>query len=76
MCIRCSRKSGFFGGIEKLGSDSTIDKAVGTAEVIYNTAKYLTDGEELQKQRGSRAREREEARRRIAAQQRKQLRGD
>ncbi len=76
MCSQCNRINGVYSGIDKLGSSSRLDKTVGVVESTYNAVKYLSDRGKLKEQSSRRAGERQEAMRRIAAQQRKQIEGD
>ncbi len=77
MCKQCNNLKHLTGGLGKARAwESDGEGFIGVGKALYGGVKYLTDGSKLRDKSNSRAREREEARRRIAAQQRKQLRGD
>ncbi len=77
MCKQCNNLKHLTSGFGKVRAWETDgDGLIGIGKTLYGATMYLADGSKLKEKSNQRAREREEARRRIAGQQRKLLRED
>jgi hypothetical protein len=77
MCVICNHSSSFFDGVDKVRKwDCDGDGIIGIGKAIIDGTMTLHKKEKLKEQSRARANEREDARKRLKAQQRRLLKGD